>query len=38
MGKAVWIESISSESGQIRVKDLKTHEEFIVDSSELSET
>ncbi len=37
-GKPIWIESISSESGQIRVKDLKTNEEFIVDSSELSET
>lgn len=35
-GKPIWIESISNESGQIRVKDLRNGEEFIVKSSELS--
>lgn len=36
-GKSVWIEDISKESNEVRVKNLKTNEEFMVSVFELKE-
>ncbi|WML35022.1 H-type small acid-soluble spore protein [Clostridium sp. OS1-26] len=36
-GNPVWIESISKESNEVRVKNIKTNEEFMVSASKLKE-
>jgi small acid-soluble spore protein H (minor) len=33
----VWIESISKESNEVRVKNIKTNEEFMISASKLKE-
>lgn len=36
-GNPVWIESISKESNEVRVKNIKTNEEFMISASKLKE-
>ncbi|MBI6872501.1 H-type small acid-soluble spore protein [Clostridium aciditolerans] len=36
-GNPVWIEGISKESNEVRVKNIKTNEEFMVSASKLKE-